>query len=94
MVQALAQHPTGERSVYASSIAAQNLTDVKDRSVTMARYEIAFSAELVPGAQIEAVKTNLAKLFQADAARHKEGNCASRSRRCPGQPMTSQRLPG
>lgn len=69
MVQALAQHPAGERSVYASSIAAQNLTDVKDRSVTMARYEIAFSAELVPGAQIEAVKTNLAKLFQADAAR-------------------------
>ena len=31
----------------------------------MARYEIAFSGELVPGAQLEAVQANLAKLFQA-----------------------------
>jgi hypothetical protein len=35
----------------------------------MARYEIAFSAQLVPGAQLESVKANLAKLFQADAQR-------------------------
>ena len=35
----------------------------------MARYEIAFSAQLVPGAQLELVKANLAKLFQADAQR-------------------------
>lgn len=35
----------------------------------MARYEIAFSGELVPGAQLEAVQANLAKLFQADAQR-------------------------
>lgn len=35
----------------------------------MVRYEIAFSAQLVPGAQLELVKANLAKLFQADAQR-------------------------
>ena len=35
----------------------------------MARYEIAFSGELVPGAQLEVVQANLAKLFQADAQR-------------------------
>ncbi|HEX5843863.1 MAG TPA: hypothetical protein VFY62_15420 [Pseudomonas sp.] len=35
----------------------------------MARYEIAFSAQLVPGAQVDAVKANVAKLFQADAQR-------------------------
>jgi hypothetical protein len=37
--------------------------------MTMARYEIAFSAQLVPGAQLEWVKANLAKLFQADEQR-------------------------
>jgi hypothetical protein len=37
--------------------------------MTMARYEIAFSAQLVPGAQLELVKTNLGKLFQADEQR-------------------------
>lgn len=35
----------------------------------MARYEIAFSAQLVPGAQLETVKANIAKLFQADEQR-------------------------
>ncbi|MDX1297166.1 MAG: hypothetical protein R3260_02850 [Pseudomonas sp.] len=35
----------------------------------MARYEIAFSAQLVSGAQLELVKANLAKLFQADEQR-------------------------
>lgn len=35
----------------------------------MALYEIAFSAQLVPGAQLELVKANVAKLFQADAQR-------------------------
>lgn len=35
----------------------------------MARYEIAFSGELVPGAQLETVQANLARLFQADAQR-------------------------
>ena len=35
----------------------------------MARYEIAFSGELVPGAQLEVVQANLAKLFQADTQR-------------------------
>lgn len=35
----------------------------------MARYEIAFSGELVPGAQLQTVQGNLAKLFQADAQR-------------------------
>jgi hypothetical protein len=35
----------------------------------MSRYEIAFSGQLVPGAQPELVKANLAKLFQADAQR-------------------------
>ena len=35
----------------------------------MARYEIAFSAQLVPGAQLALVKANLAKLFQADEQR-------------------------
>ena len=35
----------------------------------MARYEIAFSAQVVPGAQLELVKANLAKLFQADEQR-------------------------
>ncbi|MBU0902301.1 MAG: hypothetical protein KKH62_10120 [Gammaproteobacteria bacterium] len=35
----------------------------------MARYEIAFSAQLVPGAQLALVKANVAKLFQADEQR-------------------------
>lgn len=35
----------------------------------MSRYEIAFSGQLVPGAQPEAVQANLARLFQADAQR-------------------------
>lgn len=35
----------------------------------MSRYEIAFSGQTVPGAQLDAVKANLAKLFQADAQR-------------------------
>ncbi len=35
----------------------------------MSRYEIAFSGQLVPGAQLELVKANLTKLFQADAQR-------------------------
>ncbi|WP_437881795.1 hypothetical protein [Pseudomonas sp. LRF_L74] len=35
----------------------------------MELYEIAFAGELVPGAQPELVKANLAKLFQADAQR-------------------------
>lgn len=35
----------------------------------MARYEIAFSGQLVPGARLELVKANLAKLFQADEQR-------------------------
>ncbi|WP_137886728.1 hypothetical protein [Pseudomonas sp. 2FE] len=35
----------------------------------MSRYEIAFSGQLLPGAQLELVKANLAKLFQADAQR-------------------------
>ena len=35
----------------------------------MARYEIAFAGQLLPGAQLELVKANLAKLFQADAQR-------------------------
>ncbi|TWC28276.1 hypothetical protein FBY03_1388 [Pseudomonas sp. SJZ079] len=32
-------------------------------------YEIAFAGQLVPGAQLDQVKANLAKLFQADAQR-------------------------
>jgi hypothetical protein len=39
------------------------------RSIAMHLYEIVFSGELVPGAPLEAVKNNLAKLFQADAQR-------------------------
>lgn len=35
----------------------------------MSRYEIAFSGQLVPGAGLETVKANLARLFQADAQR-------------------------
>lgn len=35
----------------------------------MSRYEIAFSGQLVPGARLDLVKANLAKLFQADAQR-------------------------
>ncbi|SDI03051.1 hypothetical protein SAMN05216603_11961 [Pseudomonas benzenivorans] len=35
----------------------------------MDRYEIAFAGQLAPGAQLELVKANLAKLFQADAQR-------------------------
>lgn len=35
----------------------------------MSRYEIAFFGQLVPGAQPELVKANMAKLFQADAQR-------------------------
>jgi hypothetical protein len=37
--------------------------------MTMARYEIAFSGQLVPGARLDLVKANLAKLFQADEQR-------------------------
>jgi hypothetical protein len=37
--------------------------------MTMVRYEIAFAGQLEPGAQLESVKANLAKLFQADAQR-------------------------
>ncbi len=35
----------------------------------MSRYEIAFAGQLVPGAQVEQVKENVARLFQADAQR-------------------------
>ncbi|CAD5109221.1 hypothetical protein [Zestomonas carbonaria] len=35
----------------------------------MSLYEIAFSGQLVPGAEPEQVRANLAKLFQADAQR-------------------------
>ncbi|WP_434458422.1 hypothetical protein JQR85_07825 [Stutzerimonas urumqiensis] len=35
----------------------------------MSRYEIAFSGDLLPGAQPEQVRANLARLFQADAQR-------------------------
>lgn len=35
----------------------------------MERYEIVFAGELVPGAEADLVKANLAKLFQADAQR-------------------------
>ncbi|MEN0105437.1 MAG: hypothetical protein AAGC84_03330 [Pseudomonas sp.] len=35
----------------------------------MSRYEIAFSGQLVPGAQLDLVKANMAKLFQADEQR-------------------------
>ena len=35
----------------------------------MSRYEIAFSGQLVPGADADQVKANLARLFQADAQR-------------------------
>lgn len=35
----------------------------------MKRYEIVFTGQLVPGAQLERVQANLAKLFQADAQR-------------------------
>jgi hypothetical protein len=35
----------------------------------MSRYEIAFSGQIVPGAQLDTVKANLARLFQADAQR-------------------------
>ncbi|WP_028239889.1 hypothetical protein [Stutzerimonas azotifigens] len=35
----------------------------------MSRYEIAFSGQLVPGAEADQVKANLARLFQADAQR-------------------------
>ncbi|WP_044871715.1 hypothetical protein [Pseudomonas sp. LFM046] len=35
----------------------------------MGRYEIAFSGKLVPGARLELVQANMAKLFQADAQR-------------------------
>ncbi|MFV3410942.1 hypothetical protein ACQCLI_03995 [Pseudomonas nitroreducens] len=35
----------------------------------MSRYEIAFSGQTVPGAQLDTVKANLARLFQADAQR-------------------------
>lgn len=35
----------------------------------MSRYEIAFSGQVVPGAQLDTVKANLARLFQADAQR-------------------------
>ncbi|MEK1907520.1 MAG: hypothetical protein AAAB13_17215, partial [Pseudomonas sp.] len=35
----------------------------------MSLYEIAFAGQLVPGAQLELVKENLARLFQADEQR-------------------------
>lgn len=35
----------------------------------MSRYEIAFSGRTVPGAQLDSVKANLARLFQADTQR-------------------------
>jgi len=35
----------------------------------MKLYEIVFSGQLVPGAQLDRVQANLAKLFQADAQR-------------------------
>ena len=35
----------------------------------MKRYEIVFSGQLVPGAQLDRVEANLGKLFQADAQR-------------------------
>lgn len=35
----------------------------------MSRYEIAFAGELVPGANLDQVKENLARLFQADSQR-------------------------
>ncbi len=35
----------------------------------MSLYEIAFAGQLVPGAQVEQVKENVARLFQADAQR-------------------------
>lgn len=35
----------------------------------MSRYEIVFSGQTLPGADLETVKANLAKLFQADAQR-------------------------
>lgn len=35
----------------------------------MSRFEIAFSGQTVPGAQLDTVKANLARLFQADAQR-------------------------
>lgn len=35
----------------------------------MSRYEIVFSGQILPGADLETVKANLAKLFQADAQR-------------------------
>lgn len=35
----------------------------------MSRYEIAFSGQTVPGAPLDTVKANLARLFQADAQR-------------------------
>ncbi len=35
----------------------------------MGLYEIVFSGELVPGASVEQVRSNLARLFQADAQR-------------------------
>jgi hypothetical protein len=47
----------------------QNTEQLILRSMPVARYEIAFSAQLVPGAQLEGVKANMAKLFQADEQR-------------------------
>ena len=35
----------------------------------MSRFEVAFSGQIEPGANLEQVQANLAKLFQADAAR-------------------------
>jgi hypothetical protein len=39
------------------------------RRVVMSLYEIVFSGECVPGTPLDQVKSNLAKLFQADAQR-------------------------
>jgi hypothetical protein len=40
-----------------------------DRKMTMRCYDIVFNGQLMPGAQLGQVQTNLSKLFQADAAR-------------------------
>src|SRR5476649_860679 len=43
--------------------------DTGPRSSPVNLYEIVFSGQLVPGAQLERVQANLAKVFQADAQR-------------------------
>src|SRR5437868_3900842 len=39
------------------------------RSMPLSLYEIVFAGEVIPGAQLQLVKNNLAKLFQADDQR-------------------------